>query len=152
MDKSSLIIALVSPVVSSASAIILFVLSSHRDTRKNKYDVYRERIDKIYAPYYTKLLYCIPKINELNNMPQDVADIYFNMITDNIYYLGTETQKLYKSFSSAYFDKTRTNSLVPKLTYDKKFATQFIIISESILKEYKYLCKKLKLEPPIEIF
>lgn len=156
MDKSSLIIALVSPVVSFTSAIILFVLSSHRDTRKNKYDVYRERVEKLYAPYYQK---CLANLynrchSELPNFHKHSREIY-KLISNNITFMGTETQRLYADFYLAYcknfYNNENKTDEETKILKDE-FEKQFIIISKSILKEYKYLCKKLKLEPPIEIF
>ena len=155
MDKATLIVTITSQILSFSSAIIVFALGVNQNTRKNKYEVYKERIEHIYKPFYQKCLTGMFHLRSVSEMSFENASLFLDLFSQNIHYMGTNSQSLFTEFYLAYLDRyaSEEDISVEQTALNKEnFCYSFIRISKSLLSEYTDLCKKLKLEPPIKLF
>lgn len=155
MDTPTLIVTITSQILSFSSAIIVFVLGVNQNTRNRKNEVYKERIEHLYKPFYHKCLTGIYHLRPVSDMSFEIANLFLDLFSQNIHYMGTASQKLFTEFYLAYLDKyiSEEDITIEQSALNKEnFSYSFIRISKSLLSEYTNLCKKLKLEPPIKLF
>lgn len=150
MGNVTLFSIIFSPIISSITTITVLMISKKIDKTNRQKEIYMLRIEKLYNPFYQLCLRGFYPENDsfLDNIK--IAGKILDLFTDNIVYMSTKSQKQYKQFYQAFLDYFLSdNDSTPDLS---ELTKSFNTIGISLQKDYKSLCKKLRLETPIEIF
>lgn len=144
------IISVLNVITPFASAIILFYLASAKEKRISKADVYKERLQNYYIPFYQ--MYCRGHLFDypIQEMPFKNRGLFLDLFSKNIQYMDTKTQSLYPRYYSAFLalmeaEESNSSDLESCKT---KFADIFRQITKSTFAEYKHLLRKLKMPIP----
>ncbi len=141
---------IVAIIVPALTSIGLYVLARFKDTDVSKKDVYEQRLTNLYIPFYKKVF-----LFNIGLKPSDLSTTAILSVTDilgnNIHYMDTTSQVLFIKLFQVQLeliDKRETNKDLKSIS--KTFDTIFNELSNQLLKEYKHICKKLKLPEPVE--
>lgn len=138
-------------VLPFASGIIIFYLTYGKEKKVRKYDVLRKRLDSFYVPYYQ--FYCrkLLSTNTLYSFSTEQIHELFELLSKNIYNMGTLSQALYSDFYLAYCDLCDARSGKPHCflsTCSMNFEQRFTALSNQLFEEYIDICHNLKLPTP----
>lgn len=152
MDTSALIITIVSQVLSFGSALTMFVLGLRQHIFFTQLDAWRERVKNLYAPFYQKCILSLELKHTPSKLSFKASSNLLDLLSNNIMYMGIESQKEFQRFYNAFilFYLPENDEINEK--YKRQYNVCFKDLGKALLSEYTYLCKKLKLEPPIELF
>ena len=141
---------IVAIIVPALTSIGLYVLARFKDTDVSKKDVYEQRLTNLYIPFYKKVF-----LFNIGLKPSDLSTTAILSVTDilgnNIHYMDTTSQVLFIKLFQVQLeliDKRENNKDLKSIS--KTFDTIFNELSNQLLKEYKHICKKLKLPEPVE--
>lgn len=141
---------IVAIIVPALTSIGLYVLARFKDTDVSKKDVYEQRLTNLYIPFYKKVF-----LFNIGLKPSDLSTTAILSVTDilgnNIHYMNTASQVLFIKLFQVQLeliDKRENNKDLKSIS--KTFDTIFNELSNQLLKEYKHICKKLKLPEPVE--
>ena len=144
-------VEIVAIIVPALTSLGLYVLARFKDTDISKKDVYEQRITNLYIPFYKKVF-----LFNIGLRPSDLGIDAILSITDilgnNIQYMETSSQALFINLFKIqldFIDARETNNANLQNVSDK-FDKAFNELSNQLLKEYKDICRKLKLPMPIE--
>ena len=144
------IISALNVITPFASAIILFYLASAKEKRISKADVYRERLQNYYIPFYQ--MYCRGYLFHypIQDMPFENRGLFLDLFSKNIQYMDSKTQSLYPRYYRAFLalmeaDESNADGLE---SCKSEFADIFQQITASTFSEYKHLLRKLKMPVP----
>lgn len=144
------IISALNVITPFASAIILFYLASAKEKRISKADVYRERLQNYYIPFYQ--MYCRGYLFHypIQDMPFENRGLFLDLFSKNIQYMDSKTQSLYPRYYRAFLalmeaEESNTGQLE---SCKSEFSDIFQQITESTFAEYKHLLRKLKMPVP----
>ena len=147
---SDQIVDILNIVVPFASALVMFHLSSAKEKRITKSDVYRERLDNYYIPFYQ--MYCRGFLFEypIKEMPFENRGAFLDLFSKNLQYMDTKTQSLYPKYYRAFLDLMEVESSGAENLnkYQTAFAEIFSKIAKNTFSEYKRLLRKLKMPVP----
>lgn len=148
-DFQGLIKILIPPVISSLTTLVVLNITG-RTNRKMKIDQIRmQRIEKLYAPFYKRCLQCFFPESTLWNR-RSIAGEFQVLFSENIIYMSQRSQKLFKDYYTAFRDRFVSDSVSEQ---DKQHYEEcFIQLAKSLQRDHKLLSRKLKLEPPLELF
>lgn len=148
-DFQGLVNVLASPIISALTALTVNWLTG-RTNRKMKIDQIRmQRIEKLYAPFYKRCLQCFFPESTLWNR-RSIAGEFQVLFSENIIYMSQQSQKLFKDYYAAFRDRFVSDSVSEQ---DKQHYEEcFIQLAKSLQRDHKLLSRKLKLEPPLELF
>ena len=141
-------IEIIEIIVSSLTSVLLFVLAFYKDSFVSDKEVLRERLDNLYVPFYQKqiILKLGMKISDFSN---ESICIISELLANNIHYMNKETQILYINFYKRQLDFIDARNNLNDLTkISKDLNNSFDKLNNNLIKEYKYICHKLKLPTP----
>lgn len=138
-----------SPVISAITSILIQWITG-RTNKKIKADQIRmQRIEKLYAPFYTICLKGYAPENDIWNRHSAVGEIV-SLLANNVIYMSTQSQKLFKLYYRAY--SQRFFKSPPSQQDKEEYNACFNTLAKSLQSDYMQLCKKLKLEQPLQLF
>ncbi|MEY8524542.1 hypothetical protein AALA90_16160 [Lachnospiraceae bacterium 38-10] len=144
------IIDILNIIIPFASALILFYLASFKEKRISKTDVYKERLQNYYIPFYQ--MYCRGYLFDypIQDMPLKSRGLFLDLFSQNIQYMDAKTQSLYPRYYRAFIalmeaEESGTSELK---SCKSEFADIFCQITASTFSEYKHLLRKLKMPVP----
>lgn len=154
-DFQGLIKILASPIISALTALTVNWLTG-RTNRKMKIDQIRmQRVEKLYAPFYVMCLRGAVPENDTLHFNFDTATRFLDLFSENVMYMSTESQRLYKTFYLSfldYFISDEDENQKSKAFSKSKYDSAFRELARSLQRDHKLLSRKLKLEPPLELF
>lgn len=140
---------LASPVISSITTLVVLSITGRTNRKIKKDQIRMQRIEKLYAPFYKRCLQCFFPESTLWNR-RSIAGEFQILFSENIIYMSKQSQELFKIYYVAFRDRffSSPTSKQDKQAYD----ICFINLAKSLQSDYQSLCKKLKLEPPLQLF
>lgn len=134
-----------------ASGIIIFYLTYGKEKKLKRSEVLQKRLDTFYVPYYQ--FYCrkLLNINALYSFSTEQICELFELLSKNIYNMGTLSQALYSDFYLAYCDLFEARNGKPHYfisTCSTDFEMRFTALSNQLFEEYTDICHSLKLPSP----
>lgn len=134
-----------------ASGIIIFYLTYGKEKKVKKSEALQKRLDTFYVPYYQ--FYCrkLLNINALYSFSTEQIYELFELLSKNIYNMGTVSQALYSDFYLAYCDLHDARNGKPHYfisTCSAAFEKSFTVLSNQLFEEYTDICHSLKLPTP----
>ena len=152
MDFQGFVNVLASPIISALTALTVNWLTG-RTNRKIKVDQIRmQRVEKLYAPFYVLCLRGAFPENDTLHFNFDTATQFLDLFSENVIYMSTESQRLYKVFYLYYFISDEDENQKSKTFSKSKYDSAFRELARSLQRDHKLLSQKLKLEPPLELF
>ena len=153
MDNN--IVVIITTIIQALTSIILFYLAFLKDNHVSTKQVNKERLEKLYTPFYQKYIMC-PFSGDvrLSNFPFEARSTYLELFQNNIQYMDTKSQNKFIPFYDSFLNLLDAYDNNPSYPFDetaKQFDENFMILLKSLLCEHKRLCKQLKLPKPIEI-
>lgn len=144
LDKGPII----SAVISSLTSLAAFGLSKLVEKRLSRKKIYKERLEKLYIPFY-KL--CIKKgiPENLKNafyLRPKMLDDFLELFMENVNYMSTYSQKLFREFYAA------SNSRMTDMDHMNDYYYRFKILAVQLLSEHQTLSRKLKQPKPLRLF
>lgn len=145
------IVEILNIVVPFLSALIMFYLSCVKEKRVSKSEIYKERIQNFYIPFYK--MYCrgfLSDYSVVKNMPIENRRTFLDLFSNNLQYMDCKTQSLYPKYYQAFLDlmEAETAELENLDEYRDMFANTFYEISKNVFAEYKRLLRKLRMPVP----
>lgn len=140
--------AIFSAIISSLTSLSVFGLSKLIEKRLSRKKVYKERLEKLYIPFY-KL--CIKKRipesleNAFYNQPK-ILDDFLELFTENINYMSFDSQKLLQEFYTANYNK------MSDIEHINDYYRRFKILAAQLMQEYQTLSRRLKQPKPLKLF
>lgn len=150
---SNNIVEILKILVPSLTSIFLVYLALMKDNFISKRLVYKERVEKFYSIFYVKYNSGLLMYRELGNSSIETISVFFDLISANIYLIEPKSQQLYFSFYLSMldvFEARNGNKEYNVESCEEKLTECFDKLTEEIIKEYKFLCKKLRLPKPID--
>lgn len=145
---ASIIVAIISLI----GSFVLVYLNSIKDIFLSKRNVYKERLEKFYIPFYQK--YCAGALSteKLSSLDIEARCIFLDLFTHNIHLMDAHSQALYSEFYLAFLDLIEAEDSeayidVPAccdrldMVFDKMVKFTF--------NEYKRILKKCHLPIPL---
>ena len=114
-----------------------------------------QRVEKLYTPFYIMCMRGAVPENDTLHFNFDTATRFLDLFSENVMYMGTESQRLYKVFYLSfldYFISDEDENQKSKTFSKSKYDSAFRELAKSLQTDYQSLCRKLKLERPIELF
>lgn len=150
---SNNLIEILKIVVPALTSVFLVYLALVKDNFISKKNVYKERVEKFYSQFYIKYNSGLMMYHEIGNCPVDTISVFFDLISKNIHLIEPKSQKLYFGFYLAMLDVFEARDGNKKFNVEiceEKLTICFDELTNEIMNEYKFLCKKLKLPRPID--
>lgn len=133
-----------------ASALILFILASAKEKKISSADIYKERLEKYYIPFYK--MYCRGFLFELPASEISVKNAlaFLDLFSENLVYMDTQSQCLYVDYYKAVLNLMEAEDSKSECLAQCKndFSIVFSKMASSTFAEYKHLLKKLKMPVP----
>lgn len=131
---------------------IAWVNAIYSNSIKKK-EILRERINNLYFPFYKMYIENYLYSNEytLSFMDIEIIDKFMYLLLNNVYLMGTKSQKLIPVLYKEYLDLSHYRYQNPEKLENKyamTFDSVFSSISQELFAEYKCICSKLKLPQP----
>ena len=136
-----------------ASGIIIFYLTSIKESRLTKKAALQKRLDSFYIPFFQ--FYCrkLLSINHLSSFSDAEIHKFFEFLSANLCNMGASSQAAYSNFYLSFcdlLDARRGTQHYFLSTCSENFENNFTELSNQVLKEYKYICHKLHVPKPAE--
>lgn len=152
MSDKQFVLKALNAIPPFASGIIIFYLTSIKENKISKLNTLKERMTLLYIPfykfYYRKMLYK----NDLSSFSDEIIKEVFDLLSNNLHNMDTKSQLLYTDFYLAFCDLLKAcdgnaGYFLSECNYclDKAFNN----LSLQLLREYKGICRKLRLPKPI---
>lgn len=145
------IVEILNIVVPFASALIMFYLSCIKERRISKSEVYKERLQNFYIPFY-QMYYrgFLSEYSIIKKMPLKNRSAFLDLFSNNLQYMDRLTQSLYSKYYRAYLNLTEAEESNNHELENCQvaFADIFSEISKSTFSEYKRLLRKLRMPVP----
>lgn len=148
MNSENLCIEVIKIAIPALTSILLFILAFYRDSFVSNKEVLRERLDNLYVPFYQKQI-TLKLGLQISDFSNESICIISELLAKNIHYMNKETQILYINFYKLQLDFIDARCSLKDLTViSKDFNNSFDKLNNNLTKEYKYICRKLKLPTP----
>ncbi len=144
-----MVVTILQIVVPSVTSIILFILAFYKDCFISKKEVLKERMNKLYVPFYQKYIVLRLKIPISKFDIETILDVS-DFLAHNIQYMNSNTQKLYFDFFKLQLDYIDNKSnKVDTSQLELKLNRVFNKISKNLIQEYIDICNKLRYPKPV---
>ena len=154
-DFQGLVEMLIPPVISSITTLVVLGITGRTNRKMKKDQIRMQRVEKLYTPFYIMCMRGAVPENDTLHFNFDTATRFLDLFSENVMYMGTESQRLYKVFYLSFLDyfisdedENQKSKTISKSKYDSAFRE----LAKSLQTDYQSLCRKLKLEQPIELF
>lgn len=136
-----------------ASGIIIFYLTSIKESRLTKKAALQKRLDSFYIPFFQ--FYCrnLLSINHLSSFSDAEIHKFFEFLSANLCNMGASSQAAYSNFYLSFcdlLDARRGTQHYFLSTCSENFENNFTELSNQVFKEYKDICHKLHVPKPAE--
>lgn len=151
MDSN--IIAFASVIVSFLSvvcSVVVVYLYHINDVKMYKLNICRERLDKLYIPYYRVYCASLISVDKLTDLDADSIYRIICLLVKNVNYLDTISQAYYCKVFSAYVNYITSDNFDTIEYYSEQLNHSFDILSELMLIEYNRLLKKCHLPQSLQ--
>jgi len=130
-------LSLISDIAPFITAIVLFYLSSSRESKISKNKVDKERLETIYIPFYRMSSFGLFSPKGFGSFTRESRISFLNLISNNVHLLDTNSQELFPDFFHAFTSLDLPDVNVPNA--DEIFKQ----MEASMNAEYRYLLNKL---------
>lgn len=146
----SILAVVLSPILSTLTTFAVMFFTRKFEKSEKERQIMMTKIEKLYAPFYQNCLRVFYPENDtfLNNI--ETASKFLDLFSNNISYMSNASQRLFPSFYKAFLDNFFSDN--ESNEYLSELNIAFKTIGTAIQQDYITLCKKLKLEPPLELF
>lgn len=136
------------------TSFILFYLNWSKDKKAYKTDVLQKRVQKLYFPFYQKYSAGMLYHRKLSEASEEVQDLIFDLLTNNLDCMDTKSQRSYFIFYHAFLELhkkkyTNPNSVQIEAHY---FDKTFNLLAMELLEEYSHISRKLGMPKPVTIY
>lgn len=150
MNVLSILAIALSPVLSTITTFAVLFITKKIDRKAEQRQVDMIRIEKLYSVFYQKCLTIFYPQDDTFLTELEIAGNFLDIFTQNIIYMSNASQKLYTEYYKAFLNyHLHEENETPDIS---ELNIAFKKIGKSLQQDYISLCKKLRLEKPIELF
>lgn len=150
MNVLSILAIALSPILSTITTFAVLFITKKSDQKAEQRQIDMIRIEKLYAVFYQKCLTIFYPENDTFLTKFETAGNFLDIFTQNIAYMSNASQNLYTGYYKAFLNyHLCEENETPDIS---ELNIAFKKLGKSLQQDYISLCKKLRLEKPIELF
>ena len=147
---------LIGVILQCVTTFSIFFLAFRKDRYMQKIDSFQQRFKQLYSPFYRKILVgCFSNEHRLSSAPIETRSIFLDLFSQNVEYMSATSQALYTNFYFEFLNLLEAyngNPDYPFKSTAKNFDIAFIQLSQELLSDYAYICRRLQLPKPLSFF